>query len=699
MADLTLFRADNHIAQIRIDLADASVNTLQEAAIAQMTALLDELEQDKTVKGLVIYSGKKDCFIAGADIKMLEQCQTAQQAQALSESGQQLFKRLSKLPFRVVAAIDGSCLGGGLELALACDMRIASDNPKTRLGLPEVQLGLLPGSGGTQRLVKRVGLVQALNLILTGKQLRASAALRLGLVDDVVAPDILLTSAMAFAAQGKKVKRSSKRSLGEKLFNSMLGRALVLKKARKQALAKSKGHYPAIDAILAVLSARNMSKKAFALEAQHFGELVMTPQSKALRRLFFASTQLKKKRPLDAASNTQQVWVLGGGLMGGGIAYSCANTAKVAVRIKDINQAGVAHAMGYGHGLMQQKRQKGHLSRVEYDQILARYSGTLDYQGMKKADLVIEAVFEDVKLKQQMVADVEHYGREDTIFASNTSSIPIAAIAKHAARPENVIGLHYFSPAEKMPLVEIIPHAHTSEQTLARTLNFALSQGKTPIVVKDSPGFYVNRILAPYINEAARLLLSGEQVAKIDEALCAFGFPIGPLRLLDEVGLDVAANIAPILTRGLGARFTPPDVFHHLLGDHRLGKKTSKGFYRYDSAKSLNQPDDRVYDVLNIRLNASLSADDMAWRCVLQMVLEVCRCINEGIVESDRDADIGAVFGIGFPPHLGGPVNMIKQVGSAFILAKLASFEKLHGERFGAEPEVVRLIKALGEMS
>ncbi|MCE2593235.1 fatty acid oxidation complex subunit alpha FadJ [Motilimonas cestriensis] len=699
MADLTLIRAEDNIAQICISMADARVNTLQESAIEKMSALLDELEQDSSIKGLVIYSGKKDCFIAGADINMLDQCQTAQQAQALSEAGQKLFKRLSKLPFRVVAAIDGSCLGGGLELALACDMRIVSDSPKTRLGLPEVQLGLLPGSGGTQRLVARIGLMKSLDLILTGKQLRAKQALALGLVDEVLPKDVLLNSAMEYAALSKKVKRSSRQNVSETLLNSFIGRGFLLKKARQQALAKSKGHYPAIDAILDVLSVRNMSKKAFTTEAEQFAQLVMTKQSQALRGLFFASTQLKKKREDANDQAISQVWLLGGGFMGGGIAYSCVNNANVAVRIKDIHQSGVAHAMAYGDGLLQQKRSKRHLSRIEYDQIMARYSGTLDYQGMGKADLVIEAVFEDLKLKQQMVADVEHYGREDTIFASNTSSIPIAAIAKNAKRPENIIGLHYFSPAEKMPLVEVIPHANTSEATINRTVNFALRQGKTPIVVKDCAGFYVNRILAPYINEAARLLLAGEQVAKIDHALTQFGFPVGPLRLLDEVGLDVAAKIAPILSRELGKRFTPPDVFNHLLGDQRLGKKASKGFYRYDHAKSLNQADDRVYDVLDIRLNANLTDDEMAWRCVLQMVLEVCRCLNEGIVQSDRDADVGAVFGIGFPPHLGGPVNMIKQLGAAVILDKLALFAKLYGDRFIPEADVVNMIKAISAPS
>ncbi|MCE2572560.1 fatty acid oxidation complex subunit alpha FadJ [Motilimonas eburnea] len=697
MADLTLVRTAEDIAQICIAVEHESVNTLSEQTITEMTAILDQLEQDKQIKGLVIYSGKKDCFVAGADVKMLDACDTAEQASTLAATGQTLFARLSKLPYRVVAAIDGSCLGGGLELALACDYRLVSDNTKTRLGLPEVQLGLLPGSGGTQRLVKQIGLSQSLGLILTGKQLHAKAAVKLGLADDMVAQDVLLSTALTMASEPKKVSRRRAKPMATRLMDSFVFKSLVLKQAKKRALSQSKGHYPAIDAILTVLKQRNMSKAGFKLEADQFGQLVMTSQSKSLRRLFFASTAAKKKRKLSEYSQISQVWALGGGLMGGGIAYTCVNQAKVATRIKDINPQGVANALAYGHQILAQKRRRGHLNRVAYDQIINRYSGSLDYQGLNKADLVIEAVFEDLKLKQQMVADVEQYAKPDTIFASNTSSIPIAAIAENAQRPENIIGLHYFSPAEKMPLVEVIPHALTSEQTLNRTLNFAISQGKTPIVVKDEAGFYVNRILAPYINEAARILLAGEQVVKIDTALTDFGFPVGPFRLLDEVGLDVAAKIAPILTQQLGKRFTPPDVFPHLLNDQRLGKKSNKGFYRFDDKKSRQLGDDRVYDVLDIRLNASLSSDDIAWRCVLQMVLEACRCLHQGVVASDEDADVGAVFGIGFPPYLGGPMNMIRQLGAGAILDKCEIFAKLYGERFVVERDIANLINEIAK--
>lgn len=697
MADLTLVRTAEDIAQICIAVEHESVNTLSKQTITEMTAILDQLEKDKQIKGLVIYSGKKDNFIAGADVKMLDACENANEAAKLAATGQALFARLAKLPYRVVAAIDGSCLGGGLELALACDYRLISDNPKTRLGLPEVQLGLLPGSGGTQRLVKQIGLSQSLGLILTGKQLHAKAALKLGLVDDMVAQDVLLDTALSLAAGAKKVSRRRAKPIATRLMDSFLFKSLVLKQAKKRALNQSKGHYPAIDAILTVLKQRSMSKAGFKVEAEQFGQLVTTAQSQALRRLFFASTAAKKKRKLSEYSPISQVWVLGGGLMGGGIAYTCANQAKVPTRIKDINPQGVANALAYGHQLLAQKRHRGHLNRVAYDQVINRYSGSLDYQGLNKADLVIEAVFEDLKLKQQMVADVEQYAKPETIFASNTSSIPIAAIAEKAQRPENIIGLHYFSPAEKMPLVEVISHELTSEQTLSRTINFAIRQGKTPIVVKDEAGFYVNRILAPYINEAARILLSGEQVVKIDTALTDFGFPVGPFRLLDEVGLDVAAKIAPILTQRLGKRFTPPDVFPHLLNDQRLGKKSNKGFYRFDNKKSRHVADDRVYDVLDIRLNASLTQEDIAWRCVLQMVLEACRCLHQGVVASDRDADVGAVFGIGFPPYFGGPMNMIKQLGAGTILDKCQIFAKLYGERFMVETEIANLIHEMAK--
>ncbi|MGL5729119.1 MAG: 3-hydroxyacyl-CoA dehydrogenase NAD-binding domain-containing protein, partial [Plesiomonas sp.] len=323
-------------------------------------------------------------------------------------------------------------------------------------------------------------------------------------------------------------------------------------------------------------------------EARHFGELVMTPESAALRSIFFATTEMKKESGANAkARPLQQIGILGGGLMGGGIAFVTATKAGLPVRIKDVAETGINHALRYSFDLLNKRVKKRILLRSQMQKQMLMLSGGLDYTAYQHRDLVVEAVFEDLNLKQKMVQDIELHGKPETIFASNTSSLPIHQIAAHAQRPENVIGLHYFSPVDKMPLVEVIPHAGTSAETIATTVAFAKMQGKTPIVVADKAGFYVNRILAPYMNEAARCLLAGEAIEHIDAALLDFGFPVGPITLLDEVGIDVGAKIAPSLERELGERFAAPEAFAALLGDDRKGRKNGCGFYLYNSKKKL----------------------------------------------------------------------------------------------------------------
>jgi len=303
---------------------------------------------------------------------------------------------------------------------------------------------------------------------------------------------------------------------------------------------------------------------------------------------------------------------------------------------------------------------------------MSKITGTTNYSGFKHIDIVIEAVFEDLSLKQGMVADVERECQDNTIFASNTSSLPISQIAAQAARPENVIGLHYFSPVEKMPLVEIIPHEGTSQETIARVVNFARKQGKTPIVVKDMAGFYVNRILAPYVNEAANLLLAGEPIDKIDAALVEFGFPVGPLALLDEVGIDIGSKIAPILEKELGERFKAPDAFSRLIDAKRLGRKTGRGFYIYD--KKAKKVDESIYELLGVSPSPRLNKSEIAKRCVAQMLNEAVRCLDDGIIASPRDGDIGAIFGIGFPPFLGGPFCYMDKLGASKVSSEMATF-------------------------
>ncbi len=706
----SLTKQESGIAHLVMDVVDESMNTLKAEFSEQITQILSEIKADKSITGIVLCSGKANSFVAGADINMLNACQSKEEVIALSRQGQMIFAQLEQLSIPIVAAINGPCLGGGLELAMACHGRVCSDNPKTALGLPEVQLGLLPGSGGTQRLPQLVGLQKSLDMMLTGKQLRAKQALKSGLVDDVVPKSILLATAEKLvttltntqlnAGHSRTKKSTQKTGLVDKLLANKVGRNIIYQQAEKSVLAKTKGNYPAplkiIDCVRVGLE--ESSAKGYQVEAEHFSDLVMSDESAQLRHIFFATTEMKKEQGVAdvAATTIAKAGVLGGGLMGGGIAFVTATKANVPVRIKDISQKGISHALKYGYDLLNKKVKRRFLLKSEMQKQLAMITGSVYFTGFKSVDIVVEAVFEDLELKQNMVLSIEDNTKESTIFASNTSSLPIHKIASKAQRPENVIGLHYFSPVDKMPLVEIIPHEGTSDQTISTTVAFAKQQGKTPIVVKDKAGFYVNRILAPYMNEAAILLLAGEPVDKIDNALVKFGFPVGPMQLLDEVGIDVGAKIGPILQADLGDRFAAPAAFDKLLNDGRLGKKVNKGLYLYRTQdkgplakvkglikrKPAKEVDESLYPLLGVQPNGRLGSPEIAKRCLYMMLNEAARCVDESIVRNARDADIGAIFGIGFPPFLGGPLRYIDSVGAKSVVAQLTQWAAEHGDRY-----------------
>ncbi|HDM8145803.1 TPA: fatty acid oxidation complex subunit alpha FadJ [Vibrio harveyi] len=674
---------EQNIAWLAIDVPNEKMNTLQAAFADEMKEIFAQLKDTSGVKGVIIHSLKPDNFVAGADVRMLEACTTASEAEALAKQGQKLFQQLSDLPYPVVAAIHGPCLGGGLELALACDYRVCTDSDKTRLGLPEVQLGLLPGSGGTQRLPRLVGLLPSLDLILTGKQLRAKKAKKLGVVDACVPETILLDVAKQLIEKGKN-KGNKKQSTKEKLMSgSGLGRKFVFEQAAKKTNEKTRGNYPATVAILEVI--QHGLEKGFVqgqeLEAKRFGELVMSSESKALRSIFFATTEMKKENGAEAEpAAVNRVGVLGGGLMGAGISHVSVAKAKVPVRIKDVSNDGVLNALNYNYKLFEKQRKRRIISKAGLQSKMLQLSGGVDFTSFNHIDVVIEAVFEDLDLKQTMVADIEANAKPETIFATNTSSLPIHKIAEKAERPENIVGLHYFSPVEKMPLVEVIPHETTSEETISTVVALAKKQGKTPIVVKDKAGFYVNRILAPYMNEAAHILLANEPIEQLDGALLDFGFPVGPITLLDEVGVDIGAKIMPILVNELGERFKGPDVFDTLLNDGRKGRKSGKGFYTYKGKKK--EVDKSVYKLLNLTPESKLSDNDIALRCVLPMLNEAVRCLDDGIIRSPRDGDIGAIFGIGFPPFLGGPFRYMDQFGLKELVEKMNEFASKYGDRY-----------------
>ncbi|QSQ24250.1 fatty acid oxidation complex subunit alpha FadJ [Pyxidicoccus parkwayensis] len=724
------YQVEDGVAVITYDLPDSPVNTLSPETGEAFTHLMSRAEAAPDVKAVVFISGKKDNFVAGAKIDFLQTIKTAEEATAISRNGQEGFDRLDAFPKPVVAAIHGSCLGGGLEWALACDYRIATDSPKTSLGLPEVQLGLIPGAGGTQRLPALIGVQAALDLILTGKSLKPSKAKKLGVVDEVVPVPILrklaVQRAKELAAGSLKVERSrgqgfkavveggkSKglagffQGLANKelwaevaLEDNPLGRKLVFDEARKQLLKKTRGRYPAPEKALQVIrtgleSGHKVGQEA---EAKAFGELVVSDVSKRLVEIFFATTALKKENgtsnPSVKAREVKKVAVLGGGLMGGGIAYVASALQGVPVRVKDKDDAGVGRALKQVQTVLDERTKKRSLTYREAAAKMALVTAGTDYSGFKSADLVIEAVFEDLKLKHRVIAEVEAVTGDHCIFASNTSSLPITELAKGSKRPAQVIGMHYFSPVHKMPLLEIITHAGTAEWVTATCVEVGRKQGKTVIVVNDGPGFYTSRILAPYMNEAAYLLAEGADIAELDKALVDFGFPVGPITLLDEVGIDVAQKVGPIMEAAFGKRMAAPKALENVITDGRLGRKTQKGFYLYENGKK-KEVDPTVYAFLpHGKERKSFDREEMAERLVLQMVNEAVRCLGEGILRSARDGDVGAIFGLGFPPFLGGPFHYVDSRGPADVLRKLEHYHDKLGERFTPAPHLVEMVKA-----
>jgi len=542
---------DNGVATVLIDRHDESMNTLGEELVLELSDVVDRLEEPD-VKAVVIGSSKKD-FLAGADIRMFASITSPDDAIEALKALHGPFDRLEALHTigdkPVVMAINGACLGGGLELALTGSVRICTDSPKTQLGQPEVQLGLIPGAGGTQRLPELIGLASGLQMIVTGKPVRPHKARRLGLVNEVVPAPVLLDIARKRATEAIgappperviALNVSPDNLMKYALEKNPAGRKVLFKKATEVMLKETGGHYPAPHrAIEAVqIGAEHGRAAGVAAEMRFFAELVLTPESAALQSIFFATTQLKTDSGVDSETtprNVEHIAVLGGGLMGGGIATVSAIKVGATVRIKEVDTAGVGRGLGYVSRVVAKETKKRRWTEFQVDRITNRVTGSSTWRGFSNTDIIIEAVFEDLALKQSILAQAEEATGPDTIFASNTSSLPISQIAATAQRPENVVGMHYFSPVEKMPLLEVITTDRTSDETTATAVAVGKAQGKTVIVVNDGTGFYTTRVLGPYSNEAAYLLAEGASVEDIDGAMTAWGFPIGPLLLADEV--------------------------------------------------------------------------------------------------------------------------------------------------------------------
>ncbi len=472
------------------------------------------------------------------------------------------------------------------------------------------------------------------------------------------------------------------------LEETPVGRLVLFQQAKKQLLAKTHGNYPApLKALEAIKAGYDHGLDAgFEAESVGFGELTVSPEAKYLIGIFFAQNTLKKDPGVDDKAikpkEVRRVGMLGGGLMGGGIAYVTVNNAGLTVRLKDKDDAGVGRGLAYVRGILDEAVSKRRKTRPEADATLGRLTGAADFSGLKDVDLFIEAVFDDLEVKRAVVREVEGFCKESAIFASNTSSLPIAQIAEASKRPSQVVGMHYFSPVHKMPLLEVIRQPKTSDEAVATAVAVGKKQGKTVIVVRDGVGFYTSRMLAPYIGEAGYLLEEGAAVDEVDRALVKFGFPVGPFQLLDEVGIDIAGHVAKIMVNAFGARMAPPPGFERLSKDGRQGRKNKKGFYLYDGRKK-KVVDETVYDgVPGGRKRQKIDPELITERLALQMANEAALCLQESILRSARDGDIGAVFGLGFPPFRGGPFHWMDSLGLDQVVRKMEAHRQKLGDRF-----------------
>lgn len=690
------FEKKGSVGVLTFNLDGEKVNKLTTPVMAEFIETVESAAQTSGLSALVIRSGKPDIFIAGADIQEIAGINTTEEALAKAVAGQDILNRLSKVPVPTIAAIHGACLGGGLELALACDYRVVSDHPKTILGLPEVNLGIIPGFGGTQRLPRLIGMSAALPLIVSGKSVDGRKAEKLGLADRVVSSAFFDEEMMQFVtdvlSRGKSMVAARRKHTAMTRFldGTPIGVWLVAMMAKRQVMAATKGHYPApLKAIKAVrYGTLRTLRSGLKREAKLFSELAATPVCKNLIALFFIQEALKKDAQSDFGTNgipkvtVDRVGVLGAGLMGGGIAW-LASAQGLSVRMKDIQWSaiskGYAAALKVYQRLSKIKKIKPH----EVTMGMQRISGSLDYSGFQRADVVIEAVVEDMSLKKKVFAELETAVRSDCIVASNTSALSITEMASDLRHPERFIGMHFFSPVNKMPLIEVIPGEKTSPETVAAIVSLSKTLKKTPIVVQNCPGFLVNRILIPYVNEAIHLLEDGADVEQIDALIEAFGMPLGPLALADEVGLDVGYKVAKHLEAGYPDRMKVASSFETIHKAKELsGKKSGRGFYIHGEKKSVNKA---IYSLIN-RRQKRMSSAEIVDRLILIMVNEAARCYEEKVVASASYLDMAMVLGTGFPPFRLGPLRYCDERGIGNVTTRLQGLAKTVGTRFTPAP-------------
>jgi 3-hydroxyacyl-CoA dehydrogenase/enoyl-CoA hydratase/3-hydroxybutyryl-CoA epimerase len=691
MKDSIRILPQGEVAVVEFDQQGEKVNKFSTPMMMRLKDVIGELK-NSNYKAVIFVSKKPKIYIAGADIEEIKNLKTKEDYERAVSGGQSVFNELEDLPMPTIAAVNGACAGGGCEFIMACDYRIASDDSSTRIGLPETKLGIIPGFGGCVRMPRIIGLQSSLDVILAGKLLNPQKALKTGLVDQVVHPSILMEQAMKMAkevAGQKRRKKFQAKGLVNKLLEGPL-RGVVFSQARKGVLKMTHGHYPAplkaIDVIKKTYGSSNR-EAALRVEREAFCEAAATDISKNLIHVFYLTEMVKKQTGVAnttvKAKEVKHLGILGAGTMGGGIAYVAADKG-IQVRMKDIGFEAVNRGLKHANDLWKKLEKKKVINKYEFQQRMDRVSGGVDYSGFGLMDVVVEAIVEDMEIKKKVIAETAKHMRPDAIIATNTSSLSVTEMQTAHPRPEFFAGMHFFNPVDKMPLVEVIRGAKTSDETIATIFELSKKMGKMPVVVKDGPGFLVNRLLLPYMGEAAFILQEGMDIKTVDDAYVKqFGMPMGPFALMDEVGLDVCVKVLKIFKKAFGDRVEMAPCMENLEKSGRLGKKNKKGFYKYDENAKRLGVDETVYADLGLSAPTNpLSTQECIERGVFAMINECSRAlIEDKIVETPAEVDLAMIMGTGFPPFRGGLLRYADSIGAATVVSQLEKYAVKGGKR------------------
>lgn len=683
-----ILEINQNIATLTFDLQNEKINKLSFEILKEFKEILNTIENDSSIKALVIDSAKKNIFIAGADIKEIEKLKDEKEVYEALMEVHEIFNKLENLTIPTIAYINGACMGGGLELALACKYRVLSTNEKTKLAFPEIKLGIFPGFAGTIRAPKLIGLVNALDLILTGKTIDAKKAYKIGLADmifDDAQKEFMLEGFIKKAIYGILKKR-----VGFHILNYAPLNEIIFNKALKGLEAKVnkdfKAPYKALEVIKATINKE--LEDAIKIEAREFAKLAVSKESKNMIKLFFLFEKLNKNYTKTENPISNAI-VLGNGVMGKGIIWLFSKYLDdVRIKIRDISQANeIIKDVSKIYDYLVKTRK---MTKNQAEFKLNKISYTQDFIGFKNFDFIIEAIVEDENIKKQTYKEIENVANENTIIATNTSSISIEKLSSEVKNKENFLGVHFFNPVNLMPLVEVIPNSNTSKETINKVFELLISCGKTPILVGDCAGFIVNRILLTYMNEAAFILEQGSKIERIDNVIKDFGMPMGPFTLADTVGVDIGYKVATILNESYGSRMPIASIIEKMYNAKLLGEKTKAGFYEYAGRDTY--PNSHVTSMLENN-NKIIEDEEIVQRCIYIMINEASRCLEENIVTDASIIDFAMISGTGFPAYKGGLLSYANEIGLKNILESLRKFEKEFGSRFTPSNLLVKLVE------